>query len=671
MPDLVMSNLASAPHDASGVATSYSSSPELSSPPRSISEPSSPAAHQLIRESHYLQHDTSPTAQTNGVDDHRGASGVAAAPAVPAEKIRKKPGRKPGSTNKPKPVDANGSSAADAARVKKPRKQREPRDPNAAPVKRKKKPSSLDDAVPEAKFLGAGKQTKITDMAMRMTDGSLSAPAVNHASQIGKYEDIPGTSFFHNSGIPSAAAPPSQSQLTGQHYQPVRSYDPVREMYSNAQVVPQLSHPVNRASASPSISSLVEPPTQIASSLPNNSFFTQSRPQPYDDDFSAAQSPAMVRVTPSPAASQGPNQPAAIPLAQNDFVRVPASESMQPAMNTIVKRTISNPAVSTASSPTVPSPKPSKAKDPVPPPLPGFSGMANGISDGTDFRAPTVVLHIPMNGETNKYVNFTRMAEERYGWDALHPRLAAQRDRLARVAAAGAALERNGSGRESGDEMSLDLSEGEGSNVEMGGMSDGRTGTDGGAKKPVRKRKMKEDEYDKDDGFVDDTELLWEEQAAASKDGFFVYSGPLVPAGEKPALDRSVSTSTGDTHGQADNTMTGMTELPSVDEAPEEAVGAPEVPLPPAVVEQEAVRVLVEAPQRASRVSRKPTEHAWKWRSKSERKWARWLQGQTSIMEEECSSWHPLRAWAVRRWCLINEGCKIYWRAATWIVSTP
>jgi hypothetical protein len=105
------------------------------------------------------------------------------------------------------------------------------------------------------------------------------------------------------------------------------------------------------------------------------------------------------------------------------------------------------------------------------------------------------------------------------------------------VAAAGAALERNGSSKDSGDEMSLDSDAEEGSNVEMGGMSDGRTGTDGGAKKVPRKRKMKEDEYDKDDGFVDDSELLWEEQAAAANDGFFVYSGPLVPEGEKPNVD--------------------------------------------------------------------------------------------------------------------------------------
>lgn len=168
----------------------------------------------------------------------------------------------------------------------------------------------------------------------------------------------------------------------------------------------------------------------------------------------------------------------------------------------------------------------------IPPPLPG---SGNETGNGTEYRAPTVILTIPIFGEVNKYVNFTRLAEQRYGWDALHPRLAAQRDRLARIAAAGAALERNGSSKDSGDEMSLD-SEGEGSNVEMGGMSDGRTGADC-AKKVPKKRKMREDEYDKDDGFVDDTELLWEEQAAASNDGFFVYSGPLIPEGDKASLD--------------------------------------------------------------------------------------------------------------------------------------
>ena len=160
---------------------------------------------------------------------------------------------------------------------------------------------------------------------------------------------------------------------------------------------------------------------------------------------------------------------------------------------------------------------------------------------------------MPLTGD-NQYVNFTRLAEERYGFNALHPRLAAQRERLARVAAAGAALEnanKSGGNSGSGDEMSVDLSDGEAdnSNVEMGGLHDGEriqksgeeTGEAGVAKKP-RKRTMKEDMYDKEDDFIDDTEMIWEEQAAASKDGFFVYSGPLVPPGQEPQVERYVPT---------------------------------------------------------------------------------------------------------------------------------
>jgi hypothetical protein len=149
---------------------------------------------------------------------------------------------------------------------------------------------------------------------------------------------------------------------------------------------------------------------------------------------------------------------------------------------------------------------------------------------GEEAQAPTIVLNIPIKaGETNRYVNFMRLAEDRYGWDALHPRLAANRDRKARIAAATASLEKIESGRESGDEMSLDLSDGEGSNLDNGGTSGAEA-----LAKPKKKRNFKEDNYDVDDDFVDDSELLWEAQAAASRDGFFVYSGPLVPEVEEP-----------------------------------------------------------------------------------------------------------------------------------------
>ncbi|ERS98879.1 hypothetical protein HMPREF1624_04071 [Sporothrix schenckii ATCC 58251] len=162
---------------------------------------------------------------------------------------------------------------------------------------------------------------------------------------------------------------------------------------------------------------------------------------------------------------------------------------------------------------------------------------------GEENVVPSIVLHIPLvQGESNTYINFMRLAENQFGWDALHPRLAAHRDRKLRIAAASAALERNGSGRESGDEMTDDMQSGdEGSNEENGAGADNGNATanasgieDAPAKPARKKRTFKEDEYDRDDDFVDDSEMLWEEQAAASRDGFFVYSGPLVPEEEKP-----------------------------------------------------------------------------------------------------------------------------------------
>jgi hypothetical protein len=404
-------------------------------------------------------------------------------------------------------------------------------------------------------------------------------PLATLPSQKGNNEDIPNQrpiqSFFNSAPPPPPPQPQSQPQpqaqpqpqtqqlqsmpqppqpvrTSGQNYDPIRSnYDPVRETvlnhnsYNNAQGSPSLPHSVNRASASPSIASLVDPPNQALTSpsIATQSFFNQQQQQARfreEGHTSVPPSPTVNRLAPSVVESSVTPKPPTPALAQ-----AKKSENMAPTSGTTTITKKSSWAGSTANSSAAASPKPTKTKDSskeivvTPPPLPG-SGLMGG-TDGTDFRAPTIILSIPMNGEVNKYVNFSRMAEERYGWDALHPRLAAQRDRLARVAAAGAALERNGSSKDSGDEMSLDSDAEEGSNVEMGGMSDGRTGTDGGVKKVPRKRKMKEDEYDKSDGFVDDSELLWEEQAAAANDGFFVYSGPLVPEGEKPALDlRSV-----------------------------------------------------------------------------------------------------------------------------------
>ncbi|CCE61941.1 hypothetical protein TPHA_0B02680 [Tetrapisispora phaffii CBS 4417] len=44
--------------------------------------------------------------------------------------------------------------------------------------------------------------------------------------------------------------------------------------------------------------------------------------------------------------------------------------------------------------------------------------------------------------------------------------------------------------------------------------------------------------YDVEDPFIDDSELAWEEQRAATKDGFFVYFGPLIEKGYYASLER-------------------------------------------------------------------------------------------------------------------------------------
>jgi hypothetical protein len=63
----------------------------------------------------------------------------------------------------------------------------------------------------------------------------------------------------------------------------------------------------------------------------------------------------------------------------------------------------------------------------------------------------------------------------------------------------------------------------------------------GKKKAPVmRKGQNVQDKYDVEDPFIDDSEALMEQVAAASKDGFFVYSGPLIAEGERAKIDKYI-----------------------------------------------------------------------------------------------------------------------------------
>lgn len=534
----------------------YSSSPDLSDPPSGLSETS--PAHYNGKNS--TNNTSTPRAKTSNdldeiiVDQTNYRYDITGQPVLTKDGLpRRKPGPKPGT--KLGKRNANKDNNAESAEGQKVRRPRKPRDPNAPPTQRKRKIAATEpdvaDTHVEARSASIGasapRQTKLTEMPST-TLGRLE-PMAQPLKRESSGQRISSMSNLLNAEPePQSRPSAAPSHQSGTNYDPIRSnYDPVRETmvthsYSNPMGSPRApSNVVNRASASPSIASLVDPPVQnIISPAPTRTSFSQSSSQPTrppQESGSMPTSPNPPRnakefaLPPAPKAAAAPETKKPTPLTvtkaqieihPQSITTIGAGSKRTPPKNQ-----------STASSPKFGAQKDSAA-------LPG--GPERSILDfgkaepGSEVATPSIVLHIPLNGETNKYVNFMRLAEDRYGWDALHPRQAENRARKARIAAASAALAQNDSGRE-GDEMSVDESDNEDSNVEMGGTS-GPDKPEGKTKK--KKRHFKEDEYDKDDDFVDDSEMLWEEQAAASRDGFFVYSGPLVPEPEKSENGRYV-----------------------------------------------------------------------------------------------------------------------------------
>ncbi|KAI1358105.1 hypothetical protein F5Y08DRAFT_127033 [Xylaria arbuscula] len=548
---------------AAGNRTTYSSSPELSDPPSMLSAPTSPGLgkakpnggelDEIIVDPSTIRYDGSgqPLLTKDGLP-------------------RRKPGPKPGSR-----IKRNSTNAEEGS--EKPKRTRKPKDPNAPPTQRRRKtagavegesvdtpPRAASSPVGPSSTGTASRQPKITEMATTM--GRLEPIPQREP----KRESMPGSmssilnadpepqSYQQQQPQPPPPRPSVTPRASGTAYDPIRSsnYDPVREtMVSHSfsstmgsPRAPTSTNAINRASASPSIASLVDPPPvqNIISPVPSHTSFApnqqqppsqpqpQSRPQQDSASVPASPNPFRRDFAPPPA----PKPPAA---AETKKTTTPLSTlaaakiEIRPTSITTIGAAGAKRAASKNYSVASSSPRIHPAKESMET-VPGRSILDFGRAEpGSELVVPSIVLNIPLNGETNKYVNFLRMAEDKYGWDALHPRQAEHKARKARIAAASAALAQNDSSRE-GDEMSVDESDNEDSNVEMGGTSGPDKTTDG--KPAKKKRHFKEDEYDREDDFVDDSELLWEEQAAASRDGFFVYSGPLVREVEKPEAGR-------------------------------------------------------------------------------------------------------------------------------------
>lgn len=198
-----------------------------------------------------------------------------------------------------------------------------------------------------------------------------------------------------------------------------------------------------------------------------------------------------------------------------------------------------------SNAPTPPS-KPARQKE-APPPLPTGSGLLSGTpfgdvgpaangTNGENKFATDIWLTFDLKGRNNITINYAREVEQKYGFAALHPRLAARKERSRQLAAAAAQLEKSQGAQGSADDMSLDQSDPE-KDSELGDQEDAVSLTAAGL---PRQRKRKVEDYDRNDDFIDDTEMAWEQQALMAKDGFFVYSGPLVTEGEKTVVERYV-----------------------------------------------------------------------------------------------------------------------------------
>lgn len=177
----------------------------------------------------------------------------------------------------------------------------------------------------------------------------------------------------------------------------------------------------------------------------------------------------------------------------------------------------------------------SQSKNTLSSPISAKTNTTNLLSDNFVCykEKPSIRIHVPLKGQVNVYVNFAREAEKQYGWAALHPLQTTNLIKLGML--------------KSDNEVDSDDGDESESNMDDDGKSKISTNVENENSHlqepfiPIpkkRKRRIQEEEYDTLDPFIDDSELFLEE-IAASKDGFFVFSGPLIPKGDKVKIERT------------------------------------------------------------------------------------------------------------------------------------
>lgn len=532
---------------------SRSSTADLSSPPSEPERPQSfPSPSQQLLSNNY--HEAAQFADSTIIVDHRGGENYSTSPPATTtlrhtshpqlqpqqttQRLQLAPPTQPSKDDKPKIKRSRKKPVVvETGKEKKEKAARKPRASSGAGAPARKKAKLENPAAALAQNDQSQSSLYSAPLSAASTIASSALAAANPADYPIRTHDTPTVDAYsanqHQTPQPTSPAPVSRL-----------SYDPVRSMM------------VERNSSS-KVYSTAPPSTGTGTSTPSKSVPLRTTASPVTTSHLIIEPPIQPNFQAQSLTAQ---------VQSNEPVDESATLRAAGASTTDTDSLLAKPAAqarkknSSGTPSNAPSPKPARAKE-QPPPLPQGSGLlssalfGNATADAatTSGKAPNIIVHVKLKSNDNNIINFAQLAEQKYGFAALHPRLAAQKERLARVAAAGAALEKSANGfriggtsaGESGeDDLSVDIDRESENDADAGttGVNGGGTGansgTDGTGTKKRRRKKV--EEYDQDDPFVDDSELAWEAQAAAVKDGFFVYCGPLVAEGEKAAVERYV-----------------------------------------------------------------------------------------------------------------------------------
>lgn len=166
----------------------------------------------------------------------------------------------------------------------------------------------------------------------------------------------------------------------------------------------------------------------------------------------------------------------------------------------------------------VPKPEAPKPEAPKPEvPKPTFVEPETPVAE--DPPSPLVVLNVPLcapgsrPGTLEVVFSVARLCEDKYGWKGVHPDARYATEMLADMDSA--SDEEEEEEEESEEEAAL---------LELAAVA----AANERRRKAMALAARKVGKYDVNDPFIDDTEQFWDELAASTKDGFFVYWGPLV-----------------------------------------------------------------------------------------------------------------------------------------------